>query len=301
MPVAASRLDAVLALQADLQGLDAGGQAAGRGPRGDRLLARTRRSLGHAASAATAASCSASSPSSPASSPATWVSSEVNSAGRRRRARPPLLGPPSAGRSPPRPRRARLRSALTCPASRARPSRRSAAARSRPPRRSSSAAASSRSPVRTARSRAGRARLDLAAAPLLGADHRPRPRSAPGHDRARRDLLGRAAGVADPLLGDGDGGAQPLAQRGQAVPGLLGCAAPGGPGAARPRASTRLARGLAGRLHRRSARGSSRRPAPTPGRGRCTRSSASSRARASRTSAWTTAACGPPPPGGPAA
>ena len=133
---------AVLAVEAELEGLLAGASERLRSRSAccasSRVLAsRSSRS----ASADAAASCSASRPSSPASRPATRVSSAVKSrcarsarasASSRAGVEPAdlLVGGRGAG----------LRSALTWPCSRARPSRRSAAARCSPAMRRSSSA-----------------------------------------------------------------------------------------------------------------------------------------------------------------
>ena len=162
--------------------------------------------------------------SSPASRPATWFSSAVKSDWARA-AR--CCASSSAGVSRPTsavPDSTRLRAAATWPASRARPSRRSAAARAAAAiRRCSSTSASSASwravtAIGQGLAVAGDGGLDLG---LLGADllglRLERLRVTPG---AR--VVGLGGEVAHPLGGQAAGAAEPLAQRREPVPGLLG-------------------------------------------------------------------------------
>ena len=259
------------------------------------LASRSSRS----ASAPLAASCSASRPSSPASRPATCVSSEVKSrCARSARAtassRAEVSRPISSSAAA-----ARDLSAFTWPCSRARPSRRSAAARCRP----GDPAVLGRGGV-LGRLAGGHRPLERGAVLLdLRGDLRPpapraRSASASSWSGSRPDravvVLGGAGGVAHPLGGQRLRAAQPLAQAGQREPGLLRrgqlgqVLAQGGleGGLALARAGDRAPRRPPAARPART-----RRPAPAPARcGRSTRSSATSRARASRTSACTVCA-----------
>ena len=246
------------------------------------------------ASRAAAASCSESSPSSPASSPATRDSRAVKSccarsARARAWVRASVSRPTSCSAAA-----ARLRSPLTCPWSRATPSRRSAAARCRLVTRRSSSAKACSAVCRSARADSSAVRLPATSARICSSCSRIRPASASSSAGSRPS--GTSGCEAALRTRSAARFAVPRRRsRSPERPNQVSCASARAGRSSRRASSraasvSRVAVSAVSSSVRRSTRTDSSASSCSRAARAVARSSAISRARASRTSAWTTAA-----------